>query len=499
MAEKFRVLLIYPNTMMATLIPMGISVLYSCMKANDIEVRLFDTTYYKTEEKSFEEKRVELLQLKKFDLSEGGVEYKQNDIYEDLKRMVEDYRPDLIGITFVEDTYPLGLSLLKSIQEYLIPVIAGGVLVNFFANEIISEDCIDMLCIGEGEEALVELCQAMAKGDNYRHIKNLWMKTGDGTIIKNPIRDLVNLDDLPFLDFDIFEPSRLCRPMQGELFTMLHVEMQRGCPFNCTYCAAPAIRKFYEDQSINNYFRQKSPVRLIKELEHLVKKYKPNYINFGAESFLAMKTSAFLEFAKMYKEKVGLPFWCQTRLETITEEKVRALKDMNCANMQFGIEQGNEKFRAVILNRKITNQKIIDALRIIEKHEIPYTVNNIIGFPGETRELIFDTINLNRQLNPKSINCYMFTPYRGTWLRDYCVKKGYLDKDASTMQSLDGADIKYDTITKEELYGLQRTFNLYVRFPENEFELIKRAEKRDQEGDKIFKRLSQIYNERYFS
>jgi radical SAM superfamily enzyme YgiQ (UPF0313 family) len=499
MSLEFKVLLIYPNTMMATLIPMSISNLYSSLKENGVTVKLFDTTYYRTEEKSFEDRRVELLQIRKFDLSEGGVQFKETDIYEDLHNMVADFHPDLIGITLVEDTYPLGLKLLKSIRDFSIPVIAGGVLVNFFADELISEKCIDMLCVGEGEEALVDLCQAMAKGWEINNIPNLWVKQGDGTVVKNPVRDLVNLDRLPFIDFDVFESTRMCRPMQGQLYIMLHVEMQRGCPFDCTYCAAPALRGFYERQGCRGYFREKSPHRLIQELEHLMHKYKPNYINFNAESFLAMKTNSFMEFTRLYTEKIGLPFWCQTRLETVTDEKIKMLKSMNCANMQFGIEQGNEEFRKKMLNRKISNERILEAIRIVEKYEIPYTVNNIIGFPGETRELIFDTINLNRQLNPTSINCYMFTPYRGTWLRDYCVKHDYLDPDASTMQSLDGADIRYDTITKEELYGLQRTFNLYVRLPESDYGLIKKAEKFDDEGNEIFQFLSNIYREKYFS
>ena len=126
------------------------------------------------------------------------------------------------------------------------------------------------------------------------------------------------------------------------------------------------------------------------------------------------------------------------------------------------------------------------------------TVNNIIGFLGETRELIFDTINFNRLIKPKTINCYMFTPYRGTSLRKLCIEHGYLDPEASTLQLLDGADYKYDTITKKELYGLQRTFSLYARFPESEFCLIKKAEKFDKEGNEIFKNLSDLYYERFF-
>lgn len=498
MPKKFRVLFIYPNTMMATLLPLHISTLSACLKEKGFEVKLFDTTYYKTEKKSFEQKKVELLQIKKFNLEDGGIKFKTTDIYNDLNKFIEEYEPDLIGITMVEDTYKLGMSLLRSIKRFQIPVIAGGVFINFYGEELIKEDCIDMLCMGEGEEALVELCAAMRDGKDYHGINNLWVKNTDGTVVKNPLRKLIDINTLPHIDFDIFEPNRLCRPMQGRLFRMLHVEIQRGCPFNCTYCEAPAIKDLYESRGLGTYFRQKSPERLLTEMKHLVKKYKPDYINFNAESFLGVSINILKEIARLYKAEIGLPFWCQTRPETVTEEKIRILKEMNCADMQFGIEHGNEDFRAKVLNRHCSNKKMLEALKILEKYDLPYTVNNIIGFPGETRELIFDTINFNRQLSPKTINCYMFTPYRGTYLRNYCVEKGYLAKDASTMQLLDGADYKYDTISKEELYGLQRTFSLYARFPESEFDLIRRAEKFDEEGDMAFQKMSELYYQRYF-
>lgn len=96
------------------------------------------------------------------------------------------------------------------------------------------------------------------------------------------------------------------------------------------------------------------------------------------------------------------------------------------------------------------------------------------------------------------MNCYIVTPYRGTLIRNYCVGHGYLDEDASTKQVLEGADYKYDTITKEELRGLQRTFCLYARFPESEFELIKKAEKFDEEGNRIFQKLTELYYQRFF-
>jgi radical SAM superfamily enzyme YgiQ (UPF0313 family) len=170
---------------------------------------------------------------------------------------------------------------------------------------------------------------------------------------------------------------------------------------------------------------------------------------------------------------------------------------MGCQNMQFGIEHGNEEFRKKILNRHYSNEQMLNAFKIVEENHLAYTVNNIIGFPDETRELVFDTINVNRQINPTTMNVYFFTPYRGTRLYEYCLEKGYLSKDDKVHQLLDGAPLRMNSITYEELKGLQRTFPLYAKLPEDLFPQIRIAEKFDDAGNEMFAKLKQVFLEEY--
>lgn len=491
--KDFKILLIYPNTMMATLLPLNVSLLSACLKKAGFQVELFDTTYYPTEEINFEQKKVKLLQLKPYNLAEAGISLKKTDIYEDLQKKISEYQPDLVGVTLVEDTFDLACNLLRCVRKCTdVPIIAGGVYVYSSAESLIREDFIDMLCVGEGEEALVELCRRMCNGDNVAKTPNIWLKK-DGNVIKNDMRPSVNLDELPFLDFDIFEESRIARPMHGKIFRMLHIEMDRGCPYSCTYCEAPAIRRQYRVCTNSQYYRQKSPGRIIAEMKYLKEKYASNYVNFDSESFLAKSIESLKELAEDYKREINLPFWCQSRPETVTEEKMKIIKDMGCADLQYGIEHGNYEFRKKMLNRLVSNERMLEACWLAEKFKIPYTVNNIIGFPEETRELVWDTIMFNRQIKPKTMNCNFFTPYRGTWLYKYCVEKGYLDPNSKPHQVLDGGDIRYDKITREELYGLQRTFSLYAKLGEEWFPKIRIAERFDEEGNRMFEVLKKEF------
>ncbi len=493
---NFKVLLVYPNMQMVNLLPSNISILSACLKKAGCVVDLFDTTFYKTEEESVDDKRVEYLQLRPFDYSHFGIRYKETDVYEDFVSTVEKFKPDLIAVTIVEDTYTLATNLLDSVSHLNIPVIAGGVYAILAPDMVINNENIDMICYGEGEEALPELCGCMASGESYDQIKNIWVKRG-GRVIKNPMRPLANLNDIPYNDFSLFEESRFFRPMQGKIFRMIPIEIDRGCPYHCTFCAAPSLRELYMKNASGKYYRIKTVARIIEELVHQVKTYKAEYIFFNSETFLIMSDEKFRTFAEEYIESVNLPFWCQSRIETISEFKIALLEKMGCDRISVGIEQGNEEFRKTVLKKKFTNQEVINAFKILKNHRIPITVNNMLGFPGETRELIFDTIRLNRMINIDSTNCFAFKPYHGTHLRDVAIRDGYL-KDTGNIHSILKSSFDMPQLSKEEIEGLLRTFPMYIKMAENRFPEIRIAEKDTLEGNTMYARLAEEYKKSYW-
>src|SRR5438105_6702269 len=104
--QPFRVLLVYPNYSMVNLLPTNIGILTACLKQNGFVVDLYDTTFYRTSEKTLDEIRVENLQVRKFSLEEFGVHFKTGHFLDDFKKKVSDFKPDLIGVSVVEDTWP---------------------------------------------------------------------------------------------------------------------------------------------------------------------------------------------------------------------------------------------------------------------------------------------------------------------------------------------------------------------------------------------------------
>jgi anaerobic magnesium-protoporphyrin IX monomethyl ester cyclase len=509
--KDFKVLFVYPNLYMMNMMPPAIAVMSALLKQRNIGVRLFDTTYYPWDHANAvvsgqgvgrfdmsSDKRKELtLQVRPFNLEEKGIRPKGTDMVEDFKQLVDSYRPDLIALSCVEDTFPQGLHLLNQVRDRGIPTVLGGVFATFAPSIAIEKDAIDMICIGEGEGAIVELCERMAAGQDYSDVMNLWVKDRDGRVRKNMQRPLMELDNLPLPDFDIFEPNRIYRPMAGKVYRMIPIETHRGCPYTCTYCNSPSQVTLHRENNVGRFFRKRSMEHAARELEYLIDKWKAEYVYFPADTFLAWTDEEFDDFIRMY-EKFKLPFWMQTRPETITEEKVDKLLSVNCHRVSMGIEHGNEKFRRDIVDRRISNEELIRKSNIIGR-KIPVSVNNITGFPTETRELAFDTVRLNREIQVDTMNCYTYMPYHGTRLRSLAIEKGYLDPNAVTCSLTAGSVLDMPGYSRAEIHKHVKMFSLYARLPESMWPKIKKAEEDTEEGDALFEELRREYIAKYFN
>lgn len=482
------------------MLPPAIAIFSRILKDNDFNVALFDTTYYQTGKFDSDKEKEKNLQVRPFDMS-GQVSLKTTDPLDDLDQIVRSYQPDLIALSATEDIFPGGLKLLKHIDKHNILTIAGGVYPTFVPEKVISNKEIDIVCIGEGEEALLELCRRLHKGKDFSDINNLWVKAKDGKIIRNPLKYLqdINKEQLP--DFTLFEEARFYRPMAGKVYRMFPVETHRGCPYRCTYCNAPVQRKLYSDAGVGNFLRKKKIDFVKKELEFYRDTWKAEYFYFWAETFLTYTDSEFDEFIKMYKD-IRIPFWCQTRPETVNEYRISKLKDVGLHRISIGIEHGNEQFRKKYIQRNITNDAIVEAINIIASCSLPagISVNNIVGFPDETSELAMDTIELNRRIADKvdTMNCYAFVPYHGTYLHALSVKRGFINDDTPTSCLTGEPVLNMPQFPKERVKGIMRTFSLYVKFDKSRWPEIKMAESNTPEGNRIFEALRSEYVKKYF-
>ena len=496
-----KVLFIYPNNPGMILPPPALALFSAILKQEGHKMEIFDLSFYST---GFginsDGSRMENLNVVPFDMGKkGGV--KKTDWKSDLKSQIKRFQPDLIGITSTEDMWELGMRVLDEIKEFKIknkiPVIAGGVFCTFAPDLCIKEPLVDMVCVGEGENALVDLCKKIEKGDDYSNVTNLWVKKENGEIVKNRVAQLVDINHTPQQDLSIFEESRFYRPMAGKIYKIAPVETHRGCPFTCAFCNSPDQQSFYKKETGSSFFRKKKTEKIYEDLKYSKEKLGIEYNFFWADTFLAWNGRELDEFCEMYKS-IGLPFWIQTRPETVTEEKLKKLQKVGLNRMAFGIEHGNEDFRLKMLDRRWKNKDIIAATNIPKKLGIQFSVNNITGFPNETRELAFDTIELNRHIASDNQNIYSFAPFHGTPLRKVAEKMGLIKHDTITKCLTNKPQLELPTFPHEVIEGVKRCFPLYVKFPKSRWKEIEKAEKFDDEGNKIYNELKQEHIEKFF-
>lgn len=489
--DAVRLLIIESGSELEMAIPPNIALLVAVVKTAGFDVKVFSTNDYKYSDLTGDEARVNTLQVPPGSDENSFIQGKKTDIEHDFLALVKEYQPHIVGLSTPEPTYELGAKLLSAAKSEGILTIAGGVYASLCPEDLINEDFIDVVCVGEGEEALVELCQSVQKNYIDYEIKNLWFKTDTG-VKKNPSRSLKNVSELPFQDWSPWViPPRASKSMAGKIRTTALVELTRGCPFNCSFCANHNLNTRF-----NGNYRERSIDQFVGEVRHLKEKYNVEFIYIADETILTTSGSRFQEFIEKYGE-IGLPFWCQTRPEFITENKIRKLKEVGLQAINIGIESGNFEFREKILNRKISDDQIISGIQQAIESGVRVGANAIIGFPGESRDHIFETIELVRRAKPTSTMVHLFQPYKGTPLRETSVKMGLIEANHMC------GDYRLEAIgtgllTAEELIGLQRTFNLYVDLSMDRWEEIRDAEQLTKNGDVAFSRLAREYQLKHF-
>jgi len=488
------------------MLPPGVALFSALLKERGHEIALFDATDYPNPEiaefddgSNSDKLKEKNLNARPFDDSKLKQTWIEEDVFSAYKRKVNGFQPELLAMSVTEDMFPIGMSLLKHTLHLKIPTILGGVFPTFAPELALSYPGVDMVCVGEGEYVLTELCERMEHNKPYNDILGLWtISQADGTVVKNGIGGAVNMDENPILDLSIFDEGRLYRPMQGKVWRMFPLETHRGCPYRCAFCNSPSQWDLYKEQSDSMHFRKKSPDKIREEIIELRDKYKVEAFYFWADTFFAYSGKEFDEFIEMYSE-FKIPFWCQTRPETVTKKRVQQLIDIGLFRMAFGVEHGNVEFRKKYIQRDMSNELIVDSLRIMDSLDVHYSVNNILGFPHETRKLTFDTIELNRQFDPDSTNAYSFSPFHGTPLRRIAEEAGFVEKGLIARSATKPTLLNMPQYPPDQIEGMRRCFILYVKLPKNRWPEIEKAEALTPEGDKIWENLRNEVKEMYMT
>lgn len=379
-----------------------------------------------------------------------------------VRTSMEDFRPQIIGFAAVASQY----TFIKKVAGFIKSqwpdkfLVIGGVHATLNPSEVLS-DFFDALCIGEGEYPMVELCGQLEKKYFPREIANLWIKSPDGSIERNPTRPfLENLDSLPFPDRAMWKPW-----MKEQLGAELSVLLGRGCPYNCTYCCNHAVRKVAKGK----YVRTRSPENIINEITFLHNEYPAQKrIYFEVESIALNKSWLIELFAKLEEFNSTIDnsifYGCNFRIspQSIDENIFISLKKANFYKINIGLEAGSERIRREVLKRDYSNKNFLDVVSMARKHGLKIWVFNMIGLPGETYDDHMETVLLNRQCQPDAHYTGIFFPYPGTDLYNTCIEKGFIKGASDTRMERIRAVIDSPDFTKTQIQNAHTWFNYHI-------------------------------------
>lgn len=328
---------------------------------------------------------------------------------------------DLVCFSVVSDLYFWACEIARAIKKKAkIPIAFGGIHPTAVPEQVISNDFVDYVVVGEGEEALIDLVRRLEqKNDDYQ-IGNVWFKR-NGKIIRNDPRNLIqDLDRLPFPDKDLY--SKEYTEFKGQ-YTIV---TSRGCFFSCTYCCNNFLRKLYQGKG--NYNRYRSIDNVIAELKLAKEKYKIKSVLFFDEELL-LKWDRTKRLLHLYKQKIDLPFWCYVNPQTLSEEKICLLESSGCNEVEMGVQELDPVLNKNILKRNMDLKQLKKIIKRMQKTKIIVAVDIMLGLPTQNEKNLINMVNFLNDNRVDSLFLFWLRYYPKTEMIDIAIKHSALENE----------------------------------------------------------------------
>jgi radical SAM superfamily enzyme YgiQ (UPF0313 family) len=351
---------------------------------------------------------------------------------------------DIIGFSSSTIDFKINLDYARYIKKRLPGsfIIFGGPHATFYSEEVIKNDCINAICIGEGYEAIVEIANKIQEDKHPIRINNIWIKVGSN-LIKNPTRPKYDINKLPMPDYELYYDKypKLKNKKTKQVYIV------HGCPYKCTFCWNGLYNKMYSEKTIQCMNVEKA----IKEIKYLKDTYGFTWLQFISDNMTVNK-KWLKKFMKAYRENIvmaektellllyeyvmsfnrrkpinlSVPFLMNCRANEVTKEIVDTLKESGCNRVDFGVEHGNDYIRNKILKRNMSKQQIINCGKWLNEAGIRVQTTNIFGVPQEDFNKAWESVELNRKFTPEISKACILQPFPNTEIYNYAKENNYL-------------------------------------------------------------------------
>ena len=401
-------------------------------------------------------------------LPEANIEFRISD--RDIIKTINDYRPDLVGITSVSQNFTIARRYADFCAGLGIPVIMGGIHISSLPECLPASATAG--CRQEGERTFVELIKAFLD-DKFNtgalaHIPGIsfWES---GHLRHNEDRPAVDdLDQLPM-------PARDLLNIRSHAYMFT----SRGCPYRCTFCASS---RFWSK------LRFFSAEYVVNEIESLIRDYRVSMISFFDDLFVAdrPRLEEMIRILDRRKLLGKVRYTCSCRSNVVDDELARLLAKMGVVSVGMGLESGDDEILRFLKGKSAGVTENIRAINILKKAKIAVNGSFVIGSPYETREQAMRTYDFIRQSRLDLFDIYLLTPYPGTPIWDYATDRNLVSDDMTDWSCLDvniyrfpeKAIILSEVLERKEVIKLYKKFRR-LRFRRNLRKIINHPMMRD--------------------
>lgn len=313
-------------------------------------------------------------------------------------------QPDIVGLS-IPGSMSLNdaLKLSKKIKQKGVPVVWGGATASLIPELVLKSGLVDYVIMGDGELVFLELVKALENHSSVSEISGL-AHIENGALVINEARTLVDLAELPIIDFTFIDPkkyyfqNRNCKKM-------LHIYSSKGCLGSCTYC--------YNSGYVQGKWRARPAEHYICELKYLVEHYQIDGVYF-VDDLLSNDSEYLRGFCEnLIKSDLGIYWSCSMRADLCEKEDLKLMHEAGCRWIMFGIESGTPEGQKII-KKNLDLDKTKELMDYLDEIGIFTTVTFVTGFHYQTEKDLKATVQYMLELNAKVKIAGIYGPFPGS-------------------------------------------------------------------------------------
>lgn len=394
-------------------------------------------------------------------LENGGQNVKIVDMpahemsWSQFKDEISRIKPDLVGIYCAATRVRQAAKAAEIAKNTGATVMLGGPYATLEYKSLLKNNSqIDLAVLGEGEKTSLELVKTLEDGGVLKEVSGVAFRNGNDMVV-NPERELIeNLDSVPFPAWHLLPMNKYRIFHEASIMTMA---TSRGCPYNCEFCAVPAI--------YNRRWRGRSPTNVVDEMELINEKYHPNVILFIDDFFTIDHKRVEGICDEISSRKLDV-FWGSLSTGTdLSYDLMVKMQKAGCFILIFGVESGSQEILDK-MGRERTLESIRRSFKYARKAGVITFANVVLGFPGETRKSIRETMELIKEIDADQAIFFRAVPYSDFSLEELnqiereAYKEFYLRKSYFVKHLARG--IWYQSFKRHFSYDLLATYAKWI-------------------------------------